>query len=63
MLELGSAIRSPEAQAVYLRHGIGGTLDPLRLKPATIMELALDLVGFEEGRRLVQPPCAFRNVA
>jgi Bacterial regulatory helix-turn-helix protein, lysR family len=33
------------------------------LTPATIMELALDLVGFEEGRRLVQPPCAFRNVA
>jgi Sensors of blue-light using FAD len=49
---MGSAVRSPEVQGVYLQHGISGQLDPIRLKSSQVIELALALQAFEEGRRL-----------
>jgi hypothetical protein len=49
---MGSAVRSPEVQAVYLRHGIGNQLDPTQLRSDEVLKLALDLQAFKEGRRL-----------
>jgi hypothetical protein len=49
---MGSAIRSPEMQGIYLQHGIGGHLDPIQLKSDQVIKLALALQAFEEGRRL-----------
>ena len=49
---MGSAVRSPEVQGVYLQHGISGQLDPVRLRSAQVIELALALQAFEEKRRL-----------
>jgi hypothetical protein len=48
---MGGAIRSPEAQEVYLAHGIGGPLEPARMKSAQVVQLALDLQAFEEAKR------------
>lgn len=49
---MGSALRTPDVQEVYLRHGIGGHLDPARIPSTTILDLALDLQAFEEAKRL-----------
>ena len=49
-LERG-AMRTPEVQEVYLQHGFGGPLDPVRLKSEQIVNLALDLQAFEVNRR------------
>jgi hypothetical protein len=49
---MGSAVRSPEVQGVYLRHGIGGQLDPTQLRSDQVLKLAHDLQAFEETRRL-----------
>jgi hypothetical protein len=49
---MGSAVRSPEVQGVYLQHGIGGRLDPARLTSDQVIKLALALQTFEEERRL-----------
>ena len=51
---MGGALRTPEAQEVYLSHGIGGALDPIRLKSAQILQLALDLQAFEQAKRQAQ---------
>ncbi|HEY8564351.1 MAG TPA: BLUF domain-containing protein [Beijerinckiaceae bacterium] len=51
---MGGAMRTPEAQEVYLRHGIGGAIDPTKLKGQTIIELALDLQAYEAARKAGQ---------
>ena len=48
---MGGAMRSPEVDGVYLQHGIGGPLDPARLKSAQIIALALDLQAFDAAKR------------
>ncbi len=48
---MGGALRSPEVQEVYLANGIGGELDPKKLKSDQILQLALDLQAFEQSRR------------
>ncbi|MGY2050695.1 BLUF domain-containing protein [Methylobacterium sp. JK268] len=48
---MGGAMRTPEVQEVYLRHGFGGPLDPTRLKSDQVVGLALDLQAFEVDRR------------
>ncbi|AWN46950.1 blue light sensor protein [Methylobacterium terrae] len=48
---MGGAMRTPEVQEVYLQHGFGGPLDPVRLKSGQIVDLALDLQAFEASRR------------
>ena len=48
---MGGAMRTPEVQEVYLQHGFGGPLDPVRLKSEQIVNLALDLQAFEVNRR------------
>ncbi len=49
---MGGSMRSPENQAIYLRHGIGSHLDPLKVTSATILRLAMDLQDFERTQRL-----------
>lgn len=51
---MGGAMRTPEVQEVYLQHGFGGPLDPVRLKSEQIVSLALDLQAFEVNRRQEQ---------
>jgi hypothetical protein len=48
---MGGAMRTPEVQEVYLQHGFGGPLDPVRLKSEQIVSLALDLQAYEVSRR------------
>ncbi len=48
---MGGSMRSLEVQEIYLRHGIGGAIDPGKLKGATILELALDLQAHEAAKR------------
>lgn len=48
---MGGALRSPEVQEIYLSHGIGGALDPVRMKSAQILQLSLDLQEFEQAKR------------
>lgn len=51
---MGGAMRTPEVQEVYLQHGVGGPLDPARLKSDQVVNLALDLQAFEVNRRQAQ---------
>ena len=44
-------MRTPEVLEVYLQHGLGGPLEPARLKSDQIIRLALDLQEFEVNRR------------
>ena len=44
---MGGAMRSPEVEEVYLSHGIGSAIEPIRLKSAQIISLALDLQAVE----------------
>ena len=44
-------MRTPEAQEVYLQHGIGGAIEPTRLKSTQVIDLALDLQAFELSKR------------
>lgn len=48
---MGGALRSPEVQEVYLENGIGGDLDPSKLKAEQILRLALDLQAFDTNKR------------
>lgn len=48
---MGGALRSPEVQEVYLENGIGGDLEPAKLKSEQILQLALDLQAFEQAKR------------
>ena len=48
---MGGALRSPEVQEVYLENGIGGDLEPAKLKGEQILQLALDLQAFEQAKR------------
>jgi hypothetical protein len=51
---MGGIMRSLDVQEIYLQHGIGGPLDPTRMKADAIFALALDLNGFERARRSAQ---------
>lgn len=48
---MGRAMRTPATQEVYLRHGLGGALEPSRLKSDKLIGLALNLQAFEVIRR------------
>jgi hypothetical protein len=48
---MGGSMFSLEVQEIYLRHGIGGTIDPTKLKGAAILDLALDLQAHEAAKR------------
>lgn len=48
---MGGAMRTPEVEEVYLQHGIGSTIDPIRLKGGQIIALALDLQAFDQAKR------------
>lgn len=48
---MGGALRSPEVQEVYLENGIGGDLDPTKLKGSQILQLALDLQAHDQAKR------------
>ena len=48
---MGGAMRTPEVQEVYLQHGIGGAIEPTRLKSEQVIGLALDLQAFDANRR------------
>jgi hypothetical protein len=49
---MAGALRTAEMQEVYLEHGIGGAIDPLKLNSDKVVQLALDLHAFEQNRRL-----------
>ena len=51
---MGGSMRSPEVQGIYLQHGIGGALDPSKLRAPTILSLALCLQAYEAERRSAQ---------
>ncbi len=51
---MGGAMRTPEVEEVYLQHGIGSTIDPVRLKSAQVVNLALDLQAFDAAKRQAQ---------
>lgn len=48
---MGGAIRTPEVEGVYLRHGIGSAIEPAKLKSAQILGLAVDLGTFDHAKR------------
>jgi hypothetical protein len=48
---MGGSMRSLDVQEIYVRHGIGGAVDPTKLKGATILALALDLQEHETSKR------------
>ena len=48
---MGGAMRTPEVEEVYLQHGIGSAIEPIRLKSTQIINLALDLQAFEQAKR------------
>jgi Sensors of blue-light using FAD len=48
---MGGSMRTPEKQEVFLRHGVGGPIDPTKLKPYEILALALDLQDYEVTQR------------
>ena len=48
---MGGAMRTAEMQGIYLQHGIGGAIEPGRLKSTQILDLALDLQAFESAKR------------
>lgn len=51
---MGGSMRSPEVQGIYLQHGIGGALDPTKLRAPTILSLARSLQDFEGERKTAQ---------
>jgi hypothetical protein len=51
---MGGAMRTPEVEEVYLQHGIGSVIDPVRLKSAQVVNLALDLQAFDAAKRQAQ---------
>lgn len=51
---MGGAMRTPEMEEVYLQHGIGGAIEPGRLKSTQVLALALDLQAFEQAKRAGQ---------
>lgn len=51
---MGGAMRTPEVEEVYLQHGIGSAIDPVRLKSAQVVNLALDLQAFDAAKRQAQ---------
>jgi hypothetical protein len=50
-LSMGGALRSPEVQEIYLENGIGGDLDPAKLKGEQILQLALTFRLLEQAKR------------
>ncbi len=48
---MGGSMRSLEVQEIYLRHGIGGAIDPTKLKGAAVLDLALELQAHELSKR------------
>jgi hypothetical protein len=48
---MGGALRGPEQQEIFLRHGIADGIDPGKVAGATILALALDLQDYEISRR------------
>ena len=51
---MGGAMRTPEAQEVYLSHGVGGAIEPQKMKGPAIIALALDLQAYEAARKAGQ---------
>jgi hypothetical protein len=51
---MGGSMRSPEVQGIYLQHGIGGALEPSKLRAPTILSLARSLQDYEGERRTAQ---------
>jgi hypothetical protein len=51
---MGGSMRDPENQSIYLRHGVGSTFDPSRLKAPTVLALAMDLQDRERAERLLK---------
>jgi hypothetical protein len=43
---MGGALRGPEQQEIFLRHGISGELEPSKVAAVTILALAMDLQLF-----------------
>jgi hypothetical protein len=48
---MGGAMRSLDQQEVFLRHGIGGAMDPTRMTAQAVVALARDLDALETARR------------
>lgn len=48
---MGGLIRTPEVQEIFLSHGIGGAIDPMKLSAASVVDLALDLKAHAESKR------------
>ncbi len=48
---MGGVLRTPELQAIFLKHGIGGPIDPPRMKSTQFIDLALDLLAFTENKQ------------
>ena len=46
---MGGAIRTPDKYPIFLRHGVGESLDPTKLTLDSIVMLASDLVAYEVG--------------
>lgn len=55
---MGGALRSPEQQAIFLRHGISDVLDPSKVVAPTILALAMDLQDYEIAQRQGAPATA-----
>jgi hypothetical protein len=48
---MGGALRTPDRQGIFLRHGIGTRMEAHRLTAPTILALAMDLQDFERAER------------
>lgn len=48
---MGGAMRTPEVEEIYLQHGIGSAIEPMRLKSSQVISLALDLQAFDYAKR------------
>jgi len=46
---MGGAIRTPDKYPIFLRHGVGETLDPAKLTLDSVVTLAAELVAYEIG--------------
>lgn len=49
---MGGALRTPETEEIFLRHGAAGAFDPRRLSAPSILAVAMDLQDCEIARRL-----------
>jgi hypothetical protein len=48
---MGGSMLTPDKREIYLRHGVGGALDPTKLTRPSIIALAMDLQDYELAQK------------